>query len=130
MLVEVSLMVPTQTMQSNQHSIGGEDAWVAQLDAHGGAARWMRQFGTFDDDTLSRNQPLDVDSDGNVIAFGETKGPFFFHRTVIQDVFLMTTSTIEASAGNKFPVGTLPIKHSAEPENPFGGDGIKRGFCC
>ena len=39
---------------SDQRNIGGEDAWVAQLDAQDGTVQCMCQFATVDDDTLSR----------------------------------------------------------------------------
>jgi hypothetical protein len=58
-------------------SAGGDDIFVIQMDDDGDKVNWIRQIGTNANDRLATTGGLDVDLDGNVIVYGETKGAFY-----------------------------------------------------
>lgn len=74
------------------HSHGGDDVFVAQLDASDGMVHWLHQVGSSGDDTLARNNGLFADAEGDAVIYGDTTGPLYRPRNEDEthsDVFVM-----------------------------------------
>ena len=60
----------TTTIESN----GGTDVFVAQLSVVSGNIKYVKQFGTNENDSLARGNGITSDSNGNAIVLGNTQG--------------------------------------------------------
>lgn len=79
-------------------SAGGDDIFVIQMDDDGEKVNWIRQIGTDADDRLATTGGIDVDLEGNVIVFGETKGAFYsVERSGKNDLVAFTMSKKDGS---------------------------------
>lgn len=63
------------------NSRGGDDIWVAQVDAESGKINWVRQEGSHGDDHMAPRGGLALSTNGNVVAFGDTNGSLFRRRS-------------------------------------------------
>lgn len=116
------ILGPDVTLSSK----GGDDIWVAQLQVPTGTVNWMEQDGTPEDDNLSRNGGVTVDSEGNVVLYGDTKGSLYRTRDAsedpdVVDVFVMI---LDAKDGAHADVGAPvapPTDAPAAPVFPIGG---------
>ena len=79
-------------------SFGKNDIFVAKVDAElGGNPKWVRQFGSDEDDIIPKRGGLSVENNGNVIVVGNTWGSLFRKRLdgdTYADVFVMTLSRL------------------------------------
>uniref|UniRef100_A0A7S2H8Y4 Uncharacterized protein n=1 Tax=Helicotheca tamesis TaxID=374047 RepID=A0A7S2H8Y4_9STRA len=90
-------------------SEGGDDVFVAKYDAAYGKIQFLQQIGTSENESLARGGGITVDTEGNAILMGTTKGSlmryrgkqnrerrtadaFFGHTYNTADVFVMSVS--------------------------------------
>jgi hypothetical protein len=108
-------------------SAGGDDIFVIQMDDDGDKVNWIRQIGTDADDRLATTGGLDVDLDGNVIVYGETKGAFY--SLVPSGKNDLVAFTMSKKDGSYYPLGSgAPpiIKEDTEMKIPDAdGDGME-----
>ena len=80
--------------EQTYESMGGDDIFIAQFEASFGIFQFAKQFGSSQDDWLARGKALGVDSEGNLILVGNTRGSLFQERnnTRVVDAFAMTVS--------------------------------------
>jgi hypothetical protein len=108
-------------------SAGGDDIFVIQMDDDGDTVHWIRQIGTNADDRLATTGGLDVDLDGNVIVYGETKGAFYsLAPSGKNDLVAFTMSKKD---GSYYPLGSgaPPIIEgdAVMPISDADGDGME-----
>jgi len=74
-------------------SAGGDDIFVAMLNATNGEKVWIEQAGSSGDDRIARGGGIAVDSNGNAVVYGDTTGDFHRNRgddsSHTSDLFLM-----------------------------------------
>ena len=75
---------------------GGDDVFVAQIDASNGELNWLKQIGTSGEERMAG---LVVDDDGNAILYGDTTGSMYRpgKSDNYQDLFLITVSKADGS---------------------------------
>eukprot|EP00536_Pseudo-nitzschia_multiseries_P009239 jgi/Psemu1/306379/fgenesh1_kg.253_\ len=74
-------------------SAGGDDIFVAMVDAANGNKIWTKQVGSSGDDRIARGGGVACDANGNAVVYGDTTGDFHRDRgadsTHTSDLFLM-----------------------------------------
>ena len=83
----------------NEESLGDEDIFVAQFEVESGALNWIRQVGSSGKDTLAHGGGLAVDSTGNAIVYGSTKGSLFREKAgeSYSDIFVVALEKSDGS---------------------------------
>jgi hypothetical protein len=103
-----------------QKSTGKDDIWISYLSTDTKKILWTRQIGSPEDEHLSS---LMVDSDGNVLVLGNTKGSFMRHKAqddLTSDIFLLRLTKLTGEyplpvSENSVPSNT-PLNSSGKPE--------------
>mmetsp|Transcript_37109 Transcript_37109/g.90205 ORF Transcript_37109/g.90205 Transcript_37109/m.90205 type:complete len:1792 (-) Transcript_37109:112-5487(-) len=85
---------------------GGDDIFIIQMDDNGQTVNWIRQVGTADDDRLAASGGLDIDTLGDAIVYGETKGAFY--STVASESSDIFAFTMQKKDGAYYGLGTGP----------------------
>jgi hypothetical protein len=117
-------MVEANTVHASQ---GGQDIWVAQIDTNNGVRNWIQQVGSAGDESLARNSPIGLDSNGNAIVFGDTTGSLYRERTVTPeaDLFVITfdkdTGTFQTTVEGLSPDTTQVL---AEDDDAVDDDSV------
>mmetsp|Transcript_7779 Transcript_7779/g.22798 ORF Transcript_7779/g.22798 Transcript_7779/m.22798 type:complete len:1829 (+) Transcript_7779:292-5778(+) len=80
-------------LEGSTESAGGDDIFVAMVDASNGKKIWTKQVGSSGDDRIARGGGIAVDANGNAVVYGDTTGDFHRNRgadsTHTSDLFLM-----------------------------------------
>ena len=74
---------------------GGDDLWVAKVDEKTGNVFWLTQLGSTNDEKPARHGSIIVNTEGNVLIYGDTDGSLYRPRGPDEspgtfDMFLMT----------------------------------------
>jgi hypothetical protein len=88
-------------LEGASQSAGGDDIFVAMLDASTGQKIWTKQVGSSGDDRVARGGGIIADADGNAVVYGDTTGSFLRMRerrsSYTSDLFLMTFNQDDGS---------------------------------
>mmetsp|Transcript_10805 Transcript_10805/g.11934 ORF Transcript_10805/g.11934 Transcript_10805/m.11934 type:complete len:849 (-) Transcript_10805:351-2897(-) len=60
---------------------GGDDLWVAKVDGRTGNVHWMTQLGNYGDETPARHKSIALNTDGNLIIYGDTTSNLYRARS-------------------------------------------------
>jgi len=60
---------------------GGDDLWVAKVDGRTGNVHWMTQLGNYGDETPARHKSIALNTDGNIIIYGDTTSNLYRARS-------------------------------------------------
>eukprot|EP00531_Pseudo-nitzschia_arenysensis_P009071 CAMPEP_0116153894 /NCGR_PEP_ID=MMETSP0329-20121206/21488_1 /TAXON_ID=697910 /ORGANISM="Pseudo-nitzschia arenysensis, Strain B593" /LENGTH=1785 /DNA_ID=CAMNT_0003650833 /DNA_START=191 /DNA_END=5549 /DNA_ORIENTATION=- len=118
-------------LEGASQSAGGDDIFVAMLDANSGEKIWTKQVGSSGDDRVARGGGIIADADGNAVVFGDTTGSFFRMRgrgsSFTSDLFLVTFNQEDGSHEESMTKlkpnkKNTSSKHNASPGEWFGQD--------
>lgn len=89
---------------------GGDDIWVAKVDPKTGNTFWLTQLGSMDDEKLAHYGSIAVNTEGNVLVYGDTSGNMYRQRgdgesKETSDMFLMTVDGTTGAVLDKFYLG-------------------------
>jgi hypothetical protein len=130
-LVYVAGVVQGGAAISQQTSKGGDDIFVAQLTTLSGSVNWIQQLGSEGNEYVGRGEALALDSQSDLVVFGDTDGNFYRYRddddSGTSDVFLVTLDKADGSyppTGDSLdPVPTPSPAGDGVPTQPAGGPG-------
>lgn len=89
---------------------GGDDIWVAKVDETTGNVFWLTQLGSMDDEKLAHYGSVAVNTEGNVLIYGDTTGNMYRQRGDEEsndktDMFLMTVDGLTGAVMDKYYLG-------------------------
>jgi len=113
-------------LEGASQSAGGDDIFVAMLDANSGEKIWTKQVGSSGDDRVARGGGIVADADGNAVVFGDTTGSFLRMRergsSFTSDLFLMTFNQDDGSHEESMSKLKPNKKNTSSKNNPSPGE--------
>ncbi|GKY97834.1 hypothetical protein MPSEU_000741500 [Mayamaea pseudoterrestris] len=98
------------SLSGTQTSFGGDDVFVAKLDASNGALKFVRQFGSETNDEIAMRGGLSTDSVGNAIVVGNTFGSLYRTRGQDEDSSTQQSDVFVATIGAFNGKLVLPVR--------------------
>lgn len=105
---------------------GGDDIWVAKVNATDGNPVWLTQLGSMGDEKLAHYGSVVVNKQGNVLIYGDTNGNMYRQRgdsesKETSDMFLMTVDGVSGAVLDKFYLGGTSSASLVGTSGVFGG---------
>ena len=114
---------------SISNSSGGDDIFVAKVDARGGEILWINQMGTQNDDTLATGRGIVSDREGNAIILANTRGSFMRKKSelgkrITNDIVVFS---INGEDGSHLPIlDTTSLPETSPQQAEEGSESVKQ----